>query len=298
MKKGYIYIIITAIIFSTIELTGKIISTKINPFQLTFIRFFIGGLVLLPFALRDLRAKKLRLGQNDYRYFLLNGTLCIAIGMCIYQLGILHTKASTVAIIFSTNPIFTVPFASLILKEKITKTTLTSLGFSILGIAFILNPFHLSHDYLGILLAILSAIIFSLYSVIGKLRVAKYGSYLSNSFTFLLGDLVLLVILLIAKVPILSGISTSSIPIILYLGILGTGIGYVFYFLAMKETSAIAASTVFFIKPALAPILSLFILHESLHTNTLLGIAFILLGSYFTIFKKKNTAQTNESATQ
>lgn len=287
MKKGYIYIIITAVLFSTMELAGKLIATEINPFQLTFIRFFIGGLILLPFALKDLKIKKLHLTTEDYLYFLFTGTLCITIGMCIYQLGVLHTKASTVAIVFSTNPIFTIPFAALILKEKITKTTLISVGFSICGIFFILNPFHLGHDFGGILLALLSAIIFSLYSVIGKLRVSKYGSYISNSFTFLFGDLVLLIILLITKVPIISGINSSNLYVILYLGIIATGFGYVLYFLAMKETSAIAASTIFFIKPALAPILALLILHESIPLNSIIGIIFILMGSYISMFKKR-----------
>ncbi len=46
MKKGIIYIFITAFAFSTMEIVGKLISTQINPFQLTFIRFFIGSIFL------------------------------------------------------------------------------------------------------------------------------------------------------------------------------------------------------------------------------------------------------------
>jgi drug/metabolite transporter (DMT)-like permease len=117
----------------------------------------------------------------------------------------------------------------------------------------------------------------------------------SNCFMFLLGDAVLLIGLLLFKSPIISGINHTNIIQILYLGIITTGFGYVFYFLAMKETSAIKTSTVFFIKPALAPILALIILHESIPFNTVIGIAFILLGSYLSIYLK---AKSNDVSSE
>ena len=52
------------------------------------------------------------------------------------------------------------------------------------------------------------------------------------------------------------------------------------YFEAMKHTSAITTSMVFFIKPAIAPVLSFIILKESLATNTIMGVVFIILGSF------------------
>lgn len=290
MKKGYVYIILTAIIFSTMEIGGKMISLEINPFQLTFIRFLIGGLILLPFSIKELKARNIKLKANDILFFLGLGVLSIVICMSFYQLAVLYTKASTVAVVFSTNPIFTIPFAFFILKESITKKTVVSLSLSVLGIIFILNPLKFSSDFKGILLALLAAVTFSLYSVIGKLRVEKYGGFISNCFTFLLGDAVLFIGVLWFKIPIIHGINSSDIIQIIYLSIVGTGLGYVFYFLSMKETSAIAASTVFFIKPALAPILSLIILHETIPLNTLLGIIFILWGSYISIYSKKQSA--------
>ena len=291
MKKGYLYIILAAVLFSTMELASKMIAVKINPFQLTFIRFLIGGLVLLPFSIKEIKSRNLKLSINDLLFFLFTGTLCVVIGMSFFQLAILYTKASTVAIVFSTNPIFTIPFSFLILKESVTKKTILSLFLSLIGILFILNPLALSPDFGGIILAVLSAITFSLFCVIGKLRIKKYGSFLSNCFTFLAGDLILLLGLILFKLPIISGINTSNIIQIVYLGVAVTGFGYVFYFLAMKETSAITASTVFFIKPALAPLLALIILHESIPLNTIIGIVLILGGSYISIFSGNMTGR-------
>jgi drug/metabolite transporter (DMT)-like permease len=62
-----------------------------------------------------------------------------------------------------------------------------------------------------------------------------------------------------------------------------TGLGYTFYFLAMEVSSAATASIVFFIKPALAPILALIILHEQITLTKGIGILMILIGSLISL---------------
>lgn len=305
MKKEYLYIMLSAFIFSTMEIAGKMISDQINPFQLNFLRFLIGALILLPMALIDLKRKEVSFNKSDLKYFVITGVLCVIVSMSFFQLAIVYAKASTVAIVFSVNPVFTVPFAYFLLKEQLSKSTIISLLISLIGVTFILNPFNINSDLKGIVLAILAAITFSLYSVIGKMRSDKYGSLSLNCFTFLAGDMIMLALMLLsninsvaagaknhglsifANIPITYGINYGNVLTLIYLGVVVTGLGYLFYFLAMEKTSASTASIVFFIKPALAPILSLIILHESISTNTLIGMAFILIGSFITFRGKQ-----------
>jgi hypothetical protein len=47
----------------------------------------------------------------------------------------------------------------------------------------------------------------------------------------------------------------------------------------MEATSTATASLVFFIKPALAPILALIIIHEPITINMIIGIMLIIVGS-------------------
>ena len=54
-KKEVLYIILTALLFSTMEVALKVAGNDLDPFQLTFIRFFMGGLFLLPFALKEMK---------------------------------------------------------------------------------------------------------------------------------------------------------------------------------------------------------------------------------------------------
>ena len=55
MKKCYISIIATAFLFGTLEVSIKYSGAAFNSIQLTFIRFLIGGILLLPFAISDLK---------------------------------------------------------------------------------------------------------------------------------------------------------------------------------------------------------------------------------------------------
>ena len=50
--KGYILLGITIFLFSTLEVVTSTLKGVIDPLQLTFLRFFIGGITLLPFVLR------------------------------------------------------------------------------------------------------------------------------------------------------------------------------------------------------------------------------------------------------
>lgn len=278
---GLICILTTALAFSTMEIAGKTLSDQINPFQITCIRFFIGGLFLLPFAIRQMHQQNIRLGISDVLFFFLTGAVGVCVSMSFFQLAIRETDASVVAVIFSTNPIFTLPLAAFFLHERMTKHRLIAFLMSLIGIILIFNPLSITADLRGILLALAAAVTFSFYTVMGRTRLDRYGGLILNSFSFLAGCVLLLIALLLFRQPVLSGVNGSNLPTLLYLGIFVTGVGYLCYFLAMKYTSVITASTVFFIKPALAPLLAFLILHEEIGPVMALGIALIILAAVF-----------------
>ena len=59
MKRGYLYILITTLLFSSMEVALKCIAGQLNPIQLNFSRFLVGGLVLVPLAVRELKKRGL-----------------------------------------------------------------------------------------------------------------------------------------------------------------------------------------------------------------------------------------------
>lgn len=280
MRKEHVFIILTALIFSTLELTGKIIGGQLNAFQVTFIRFTIGALILIPFAIRDIKEKKIYFNAKDFLFLTIEGILCIPVSMALLQLSVYYTKASTAAVVFCINPVFTIPFAYFILKEKINKQTIYSMIVSLLGVIVIFNPLKLSYDIKGMIIALIAAVTFSLYSVLSKKHIKKYGGYVFNCFSFILGSIVLFIILLIFKNPILKGITVRNLSILIYMGIVITGIGYILFLYTIEKTSAVSASAVFLLKPAIAPMLAFIFIKEHIAVNGFIGIILIIFGSY------------------
>lgn len=301
MKKGYVYIAVATILFSSMEIMLKSISDSFSPIQITFERFFIGGLVLIPFAIKSLKSKNLSIDKKDIIQFSFLGFMCVVVSMIFYQLAVIHTKASVVAVIFSCNPVFVMLFAYAFLKEKIYPHNIISLILEVIGIIIIINPSSTKLSPIGIILTLLAALTFALYGVLGKKSTKKFGGEVVTCFSFILGSLEILILILLgnvpsissllissnlnnfAAVPLFNGYNINNILAVIYVYIFVTGLGYASYFKAMEETSANTTSLVFFFKPVLSPILAFIFIKELIPFNMILGIIFIVIGSIFTI---------------
>jgi drug/metabolite transporter (DMT)-like permease len=292
-------IALAALVFSTMEVSLKLpaVSGVFQPIQMTALRFLLGGVCLIPVAAYTLKKKGVRLTLGDIGYFSLTGFLNIPLGMVLYQLAITYGRASTVAVIFSGNPIFVTMLAFLLLHETIRWNNILALVLEILGILAIVDPFGSGDvSLLSVGLTVLSALLFALYAVLGKKKTAQVGSIVVTCCSFLLGTLELLVLMalgytpfasvyqavgldLFCRVPLFQGISLTTLPYLLYIGVVACGMGYVFHMLAIEKTSATYGSFVFFFKPILAPCFALVILGEAITKPMAIGITFFLLGS-------------------
>lgn len=283
MKKVYIYVFLTGMLFGSMEVALKIGGATFNPIQLTFIRFLIGGLFLLPFAIRDLKKRQIKLTAGDMVYLFSLGFICICFSMVLFQIGLMGINASLAALIFSINPVFTMVFAHYIVHEKFTKKKAIALAISIIGLIIVMNPQKLvsgDNNIWFLLMTLVAAISFGLYTAFGKKRIAKIGGVTQNSFSFLMGSATLLVVLIITGEPILEGISIDTAPLLFYLGVCVTGIGYYFYLKTVEIAGPSTASVAFFIKPMIAPVFAMAILGETITVNIGVGLIFILFGSF------------------
>ena len=297
MKKGFLYIAFATFFFSTMEIALKLSAGHFNAIQLTFLRFLIGGIVLLPLAFNEMKKKKIRIAPHDFGFFFLTGLICVVVSMILFQLSVVYTPASTVAVLFSCNSVFVVMFAYLFLREHIHKHTVVSIIVSLSGMAIIIVPLHFTGSAAGIVCALGAAVTFALYNVVGRTRSDRFGGITLTCMSFLCGCAEMLALIglshipavaagmkgaalpMFSAIPVFAGISLQSLPGLLYVGVCVTGLGYTFYFLAMEATSAATVSLVFYIKPVLAPLLALAILHEAITGRMMLGIVFIIIGS-------------------
>lgn len=282
-----ICVIICAFCFGTMEIALKIGAASFTPLQITFLRFFLGGIVLLPFALRDLKKREHRLSRGDLLYLTVLAVTGICISMTLCQVGLLKSNANTAAVIICSNPVFTMIFAHFLVNDRFTKRKAVVLVLSLLGLVFVANPFDMAEGNTpeGILCVLTAAVLFGLFSAIGKMRVAVLGGLTQNSFSFLIGSAILFAALLITGQPVVQGITAASLPVLLYAGIVVTGFGYWSYLKAIELSGPSFASVAFFIKPVIACILSAVILSETITWTTIIGVILVLTGSVINMRK-------------
>lgn len=290
------------------EIALKSVTNLFTPIQLNLIRFCIGGIVLLPLANSHLKRAGEKLTVKDWLIFALTGFLCIVVSMTLYQLAIVYGQAASVAVLFSCNPVFALVFAFLILHERLNRASILSLIISVIGLLVIVNPANLTSP-VSTILAILSAVFFGLYSIIsrGGSIMEGFDGITMTAYTFIAGTVELFIVVLLthipavaswmksvpslkmfANTPILSNLNLSHFWILFFIGVCVTGGGFAFYFLAMEAGGVSIASLVFFIKPALAPILAMILIHEHITVNMVIGIIIILIGSVITFIGNLN----------
>lgn len=270
---------LTIIFFSTFEVVSKKITYSIEPMQINFLRFLIGGLVLLPLALADRRKRSVHLGtpqiKNLFWLGLLNVTLCLS----VFQISIKFIPASTAAVIFCTNPIFVHIFESWRGHTRFSRFQILGLISAAAGL--LLVAYHEiamgTGSWTGTGLAMFSAVTYGLFIVQARDATQELGSLTVNSISFILGALACIPVLLYFHIPLLT-FDYQLWPWMAYLTLVLTSLAYYLFLYGLEHLPPGAGSLIFFVKPVLATVLAACLLHESISTLYILGTLVIILG--------------------
>lgn len=287
MKKGLIFTIITALAFVTFEPMSKLIADSVSPFGITFWRFIFGSVLLSPFAIIKIKKDNIHIKAKDVLIMGGLGVLIICISMITLQTAVgMADNPALIAVIFSANSVTTMLFAILVLKEKMTANKAIAMVLGVIGIV-ICADFKSGENLQAVLLTVISALTFSLYTILCRKYTKHLGASVQTTFSFFIGSVVLLIILLVGRFDIVPEINTKNILVMLYLAVFVTGIGYWSYFRAIEKGGAIMASLAFFIKPVLTPFATFAINGIVPDLKVFIAVVFIVGGSYFAVYKKE-----------
>ena len=291
MKKAIPFVLITALCFATLEPISGQIAANINPAAMTAIRFILGGIILLPFALVAIKKHNVKINYKTLLALFLLSVLLIGTSMVPLQYAVLEAKKAelsiaVVAIIFCCNSVFTAIFSAIILKDKISLRSCVGILLCLLGI-LISSNITSGVGVLSVILALVSAITMGLYTVISKKFIKAIPGVVQNALSFIMGGIALAIVLLILKTPLFptTGNIALNIGVIAYLGVVVTGIGYAAFFKAIEFGSATVASSAFLIKPILSPFAAVIIAFiftgsgESINWYVWVAIPLVFAGS-------------------
>ena len=295
LKKVVLFVCLTAFLFGTMEVALKIGGGDLDSFQLTFLRFLIGAVMLVPFAVHERKGQGMPSGK-DIAWVSLTGFVGVSVSMVLFQFGVENCNAATAASLICMNPLFTMVIAHFFTAEKMNRRKAVAFAMGLVAMILMIRPWDIQegNSAIGMLYMVGAAVTFAIYTVMGKKSIARVGTFTQTSIGFFAGCAVLLVEILILGKPVLAGVS-ENILVVLYAGIFVTGLGYAFYFLAIRYSDASTGSIAFFVKPAIAPVLAITILGESIYWNTVVGIILLITASFITLNRKPKEVEDGQT---
>ncbi|MGB9614433.1 MAG: DMT family transporter, partial [Fervidobacterium sp.] len=173
-------------------------------------------------------------------------------------------------------PIFVSLLAWLLLNERHNARKYIGIFLGFLGL-LIFSFGKLSGDsWLGIFFGIFAAVTFALYTVLMKKYTKKYGSLRVTAFSSLSSGLIYALLLSVLGKFTIPKLSIFQWCILVYLGVVVTGIAYLTFFKAMEKIGATQSSRVFFLKPIVATVLAVILLGEKLGLLKIFGMVIVL----------------------
>ena len=291
-KKYFPFLVLFPIIFWAFAFPFiKIGLEELNPVNLTIMRLFTVCAIFLLIML--LIPKKFSpLHKKDILPLFLLGFL----GVVIYHLGLnygeLYISASAASLIIATIPVFTMIFATVFLREKITKKIAVGIPLSLSGVVIIsltgsADPFEI--NYISAAVAVLiSALVGAGYTIAGKKLLERYSALSLTIYAFLFGCLGLLPFLSPSLITEAASLTWRGWGAVLFLAVFPTVVGYVLWYVVLEVKTASEISIFLYFIPVLSTIISYFLFQEPITWFFIFGGALVILGLIIV-----NTQHTN-----
>lgn len=270
------------LIFGTIGLFVKNIELSSSEIALT--RGFIGGVTLI-LATIFLKKKISFEAIKNNLYLLIFSGLAVGLNWIFLFQGYKYTSISNATLSYYFAPVFVTILAPFILKEKLTLSKFLCVLMALVGMFCIVGVDGINggSDLIGIAYGLLAAGFYA--SVILMNKFLKEIDSIEITVIQLISATITLLsyVLYVEGLGILS-VSSVSMPYILILGIVHTGIAYLLYFSSLQGLKGQTIAVLSYIDPVFAIIISAVILKEQLGVLQIIGGVLILGSSFLSEF--------------
>ncbi len=269
---SYLYLIIAIFLWATIEIAMSLIQDNTTPILINFLRFFIGGISLLFYNILTRNTQTLKnLIKTFPKSYLIASFFGLTIGMTLFAYGTSMTEPFLAAAIISSNPLLISTYMILFKGEKRSFKKIFGIILGFIGMIMIITDFKfkdfLQTEYMiGNILVFIGTALWCVDLIIGKTLLEKtkenednfkVTSLDFNIVTFLASSLFMIPLLTLpGEFTILINQNLRTWLILLYLGILATGVSYLLFFKGISKMEASKGINLVYLKPIFATTLS------------------------------------------
>ncbi len=187
--KNYVLMLMACIFWAGAFIAGKSSVASFGPFTLTFYRFGIAALILMPLMVLKYKADLKLDGQRLGEVFILG-----IVGMAGYHVlffeALKFIPASNASIIASTNPMMTALIMALFFKERLEKAQILFLVTAFMGVVLTISNWQLGRlltqgSHFGEGLMIIAVLCWAYYSALVKRYIVHFRPIVLSFYVFL-----------------------------------------------------------------------------------------------------------------
>jgi len=275
----------------------------LEPVTLLTLRFAIGSGVVWLLALRRTRGRR-GIRPSEIAPVAGLGLLGVAVHQGLQTTGILTASASTAAWMASLAPAFIVLLAWPMLGERVSVLQAAGLIAALAGAGLVssaaVSPTPVDDGLRGALLVLASAVVWALYSILGKAQSVGRPPLVMTAWSMTFGWLALCVVFVGQRAwTDLAGVSASTWGTVVLLGVASTGLAYGLYFYALSTAEAALAAALQYLEPLVTMALAGVMLGERMTAGMMVGGGLILGGVWLVdrAGRARATAAAVEGAT-
>ena len=259
--------------------TRILLDNGLHPIEIYIYRFFLAYFFMLLIAHKKFRSNSWR----DEGLFMVCGLCGGSIYYISENVALEYTLVSNVSLITSLSPLITAILLGILYKsERPSKGLYIGSGIAIIGVACVIfnSSFMLDIKPLGDMLALLSALTWSIYSLVLRKLNVQYDALFITRKTFFSGVVTALPFLAIE--PDISSPALLLDPVIagniLFLALFASLLAFLLWTMVVGKLGPVTASNYIYFQPVVTLIFSAIILSEKLSVVGITGCVLILTG--------------------
>ncbi|GES44378.1 multidrug DMT transporter [Rhizobium dioscoreae] len=271
--------LLTVLIWSGNTVVTKASAGVISPGSISFYRWLLAFIVLLPFVGRAAWRNRALIREYWLKLAVLG-----ALGMVIYQSlayeAAKTTSAVNMGVIVALMPLLSTFFASLLAAEKLTATSLMGGSISLIGLVYLTSqgdPMRLANGgfHIGDGLMIVAVLSNALYGVMLRRWAMPFPMWQQLFWQIGFSTLLLIPIFLMGDI---SPITTANLPLILYAAIPTSLLAPLCWMIGIQRLGAGRTSLLINLLPIVVAVLAWALLGEQLYSYHAIGGALALIG--------------------
>ncbi|WP_277585158.1 DMT family transporter [Psychrobacillus antarcticus] len=194
-----------------------------------------------------------------------------------------HTTISNATLSYYFAPVIVLILSPLVLKEKLSAKKVICIAVAMLGMLFIVGNGGASSsgfdDLIGIGYGLMAAVLYASLMLLNKF-IKNMDGLETTLLQLGIATILLMPYVLFTEGSGILEVSSSSIPFILIIGIVHTGIGFLLFFSGMQKLKGQSIATLSYADPITSLVISALILQEQMTIVQMIG-GVLLLGSTF-----------------